>query len=487
MIKSLASDHSMRWKVFLFVVIFVILWFIGNWYSYPTDWDDGVYLCSTRALAAGHPLYSDVFFAQTPLSISFLPIAFTYAGSNELSIRIVALMFSLLSLGGIGLLAYTIIGRKGVIVAMTLQAIQLGRCGSLWTCQAELPAMSLGLIAVGLTVIKVVPSRPTMVLVGVAFSLGMLCKVWIAPYVIAIILAKLRFPKSNGPRKAWFVESLISLFYASVSGLITAIFVISFYDIQIMYDQAIQFHIDALSVFNNQRVENMYILSRYFLKFAGITALALFGFAFTCKQRRIGYWLFIWIASSLAFLLTHTPLFEHHALLLIPPWALCATVALIRIDDWCAKNQIGRSLVFLIFGMLVFIDGRPEGNGVEFIGNTSRTQIESLDRPVIQVIQALSKEDELVGGDDQRIIFQARRMSPPTLCDTSFVRIRSGYLTTQEAISAAKQCKIIVLGTDRLNLLPGFQSWFDSRFQLVFQIGSRSIYLRRETQGVFSN
>ena len=93
------------------------------------------------------------------------------------------------------------------------------------------------------------------------------------------------------------------------------------------------------------------------------------------------------------------------------------------------------------------------------------------------LINAATKPDDFVVSDQQMQAFRTGRLVPPDLCDTSIVRIKSGYLTTEQAIKAASNAKMIIFWTGRLEMLPGFQEWVRNHYRLAVQIDGRLVYV----------
>jgi len=63
--------------------------------------------------------------------------------------------------------------------------------------------------------------------------------------------------------------------------------------------------------------------------------------------------------------------------------------------------------------------------------------------------------------DDQFLAFAVGRLVPPSLTDTSFKRIETGFLRTADVVGALVEhnANEVLLGTGRLSSLPGFTDW----------------------------
>jgi hypothetical protein len=102
---------------------------------------------------------------------------------------------------------------------------------------------------------------------------------------------------------------------------------------------------------------------------------------------------------------------------------------------------------------------------------------------VAELIRNLTSPDEWIISDDQAMIFIAGRNVPPELCDTSFMRISSGYLGDDEAIYLAEayRVRVVVFWTGRLVQLKRFLEYVEANYRLIGVYDSgRRIYIRRE-------
>jgi hypothetical protein len=96
----------------------------------------------------------------------------------------------------------------------------------------------------------------------------------------------------------------------------------------------------------------------------------------------------------------------------------------------------------------------------------------------IRLIQEHTAPADFVVTDQQMQAFRAERRIPPSLCDTSTVRIQSGYLHTADAIQAAKDARMILLWTHRLDTLPGFADWVHAHYRVLREFDGKTIFLK---------
>src|SRR5512143_1440925 len=168
-------------------------------------WDEGVYLASARAVIRGAPLFEEVFSSQPPMFLEIVAGAFRLFGdTGEVGAR-VSLAFAILTLVCVSWIAWRLLGA----VAMPIAA--LGLLSKLFfeqaiTVEAEMPA--LGFVALALAILCPPGGRSAAALglAGVCFALGVLCKLWVAPYVLPVVLLLVLDPEPNASgawRPAW--------------------------------------------------------------------------------------------------------------------------------------------------------------------------------------------------------------------------------------------------------------------------------------------
>jgi hypothetical protein len=115
------------------------------------------------------------------------------------------------------------------------------------------------------------------------------------------------------------------------------------------------------------------------------------------------------------------------------------------------------------------------------------TRPESFDDE-IRLLTSLTGPSEFVIVDEPSVAFQARRLVPPNLVDTSMVRIRSRSLDADDVIAAAQQSDVraLFLFSDGLRTLKPFSTWVDDEF-VAIKINERrngkdrAVYLRRDS------
>ena len=80
----------------------------------------------------------------------------------------------------------------------------------------------------------------------------------------------------------------------------------------------------------------------------------------------------------------------------------------------------------------------------------------------------------------------APQNTPPELVDTTRVRMNSGELTPAQAeeVTSRPRVRAVLLATDRLANLPGFQVWVTQHFPTARDLGEgQLLYLRLSGPG----
>jgi hypothetical protein len=82
---------------------------------------------------------------------------------------------------------------------------------------------------------------------------------------------------------------------------------------------------------------------------------------------------------------------------------------------------------------------------------------------------AITAPDDFVLTDHPLAAFEARRLVPPWLVDTSGTRVDAGSLTSEVAIREASrfQPRVVVTWRRRLGKLDGFVNWLGQDYRLI--------------------
>ena len=466
-----------------------------------TDYDEGVYWQSLRAMAAGHPLFSSIFSSQPPLFlISEYPVYMLF-GQTLAAAR---LGVALLSLVGLVAIYWTgaALGRRGIgLVACLLLASDPAYFHESHILQADAPSVAIGILAVAVAAMASRSAGPKRrltlaVVAGLFIGLGMMLKLYdvvmIVPTAIllttplwkalapgAILTRPLpRVPGATFREAIWMLVALAGGVVAA-AGLVVLPFAASWSQ---FWQQAVQFHLAAEHAASQGLLFNIKLLIKdgqaYPLGILSVIAMI------DAWNRRS--WLILpsvlWLLVSVLLLLGQQPLFEHHLVLLSPPLALTGSFLLGR--GWLKVTPADRKVLTRIPRVVMIVAT------VCVIVSLSLTMrdlqganqpVTSTDAQMALALQGQTLRSDLVVTDDQYVAGLADRSVPPALVDTSTVRIESGYLTAAqlESIITRDDVRAILFASGRFNQIPGFRAWVASQFTSVATFGpGQTLYIK---------
>jgi hypothetical protein len=474
---------------------FAIVWQTGINSGYSHDYDEGVYLTSARMVAAGQPLFSSVFSSQPPVLVEMLALTFRLFGETVVTGRELIIFFSLITLGSVALIAAHWVNRYAAPLAIVALALALTFFKLSQVVQAEPPALAFALLAI----LAILRARQKswhsgwLIAGGMCFALGILCKLFIAPLIIPVSFLFLLSPQASGSSK-WKLEGM-NLNAASkcarrlmIFGLACGILIcvwLAFYDFGHLYDQVASFHLAMRNVFPLERSSNLQQIGELLRAEIGLTLSAILGLIILFRKNfLVATWLCIWIISVCIFALNHTPLYWRHLVLLLPPLALAAGASVLWVPDVWRRDWSRPLLLLLLLPLFNYKTGAGFGLSIKrdlktlSVGN----QLQEQNREVEKLIRQHTRPEDFVVSDEQIQVFLAGRRLPPQLCDTSFSRIRAGYLTDEQAIRASEGARMIIFWNGRLSQLSQYRQWVRSHFRTLPETedsgGLNEIYIR---------
>jgi 4-amino-4-deoxy-L-arabinose transferase-like glycosyltransferase len=460
-------------------------WHLGEPFSY--DYDEGVYLVSARLLLHGHRLFQQVFSSQPPLYLELLHAAFRSFGDTVAVGRGVSVAFAVAACALLAKASWDSVHPRAAPVAVVLCGTALSFFREARVCQAEMPALGLAVAAIASLASERRACRTRWQLgSGILFGLALATKLFVAPMVFPLLVMVLGPSGAHRSRAQRLRGGLLVLGSAGA----TAIAIASCFRTGDLYRQVVGFHLDARAPLSWWPAHHLW--SGFFLMEGLLAPLAAVGFT-SLALRRSGAttWSGAWLGTCAVFLWVHTPLFPHHFVLLVPPLALMGS-SVVSLGP-SAKWRL--PAVVLAITAVALLKAEPTDRGWR-LRPAPRTWARILSPPhasaeeqaVLKIAQ-LTSPGELVATDEQMLAFRAGRDTPTSLCDTSFVRIAAGSLTSDAAIRALSEVKVVVPWTGRLARLPAFIDTVRERFDLVLSVPvegvpERGIYVaRRRTAG----
>lgn len=148
---SMRAVHTDTWAALAVFVVATLLRL--NHLALPQDnYDEGVYTASLQALAAGHPLYAQVYCGQPPLFLLSLLPWYRLFGGTLFAARLGVVAYSLVGLAAAWWLGRMLGGRRSALIALALLAFDPLYLAQSRAVDAEAPALAAMLLAVALAV-----------------------------------------------------------------------------------------------------------------------------------------------------------------------------------------------------------------------------------------------------------------------------------------------------------------------------------------------
>lgn len=457
--------------------------------SYPNPWDhnEGVYFNSARLLARGEPLFTSVFSSQPPVFLKTLAWHFAAFGDTSPSGRVFMAGWGVLALSAMAFLSWRLFSAATAAwtVFIAASAYLFFRAGH--TAEAEMPAVALALVSMGLCLWA--SRRDSLGLAacaGSVFALALMTKVLVVPWLAAAGI--LLLPTAEG-RIAWggiFSRRSFARFLSFGVALATACAILfAAFDAKEMWCQAFFFHFDKRETTGEAMpaMANLAHMVRYLGRDIGIAALTLAGTAVIMRSGGVALvWWGALAASSLAFLLVHTPMAPNHVLLLCVCLAFAAAVG-----AQAATCLLSRKLPAMVAIVAVALfsqicveasmSGVPLAGGGVLTLNTVRnhakfpnSSVPDQDQRIIEYLRAHTRPDEPVVSDGHRAVFWSGRASPPFLCDITHERVLSGWLRDKDLIKHSTGVGTIVIQTGQLSRFPAFLQWVEENYDVALEV-----------------
>ena len=499
------TEPEERWQRLLFwlLVIALIITAIGTrlyQLGVPFDrdgYDEGVYWLSLRAMSAGHPLYSPIFYSQPPFFLLSIFPMYALFGSTLWSARLGIVFISLSGLLGAFLLGKALSGRVGAIAALLLVVVDPLFLAQSQRIEAEAPFAALSLLAIGLAFSwwNSPSGKRGMLLAaltGITVSLSILSKLLGVALLVPVALLM-----AARAWQGWSSRSAGNMFGRDTSGpyvamgvgiaacLITAAALIVPFagSWQAMWSGVVTFHTDAARALSSSQAGNSALVKTALVSWLGLAAL--YGTIAALLRRD---WralpLLAWLLVTLYLLWRQVPLFGHHLVALTPPLIALATIG---IADGTSFRQLfcraafSKVVTYLTWGAVLLMlltslmDARVDRVYYRDAGALAVNGQAQLEARIARDVQSALSPNQQIITDQQFIAGLANRETPPELVDTSMVRITSGYLTlTQlETIAARPQVQAVLFFSGRFSLPPvsAFHAWVAQRFHLLHNYG----------------
>lgn len=497
----LRMPRDTRWLLAVCVVAFLLrVWPLQG---VSTDYDEGVYWQSLRAMANGQPLFSGIFSSQPPFFLLSVYPLYLLFGQSLVAARMAIALISLVGVVAMYWTCRRLGGAWAGVLGALLLAVDPLVLAESHTLQAEAPAISLEILAIALAVASLGADNrrrhSLAALAGVVLGLGVMTKLFDIVAVIPVLAylaqpllpalggsrpvdAPVKLPAQSPLREVGFVWGAC-LGGALFAGLLVALPFAANWGVA--YDQVVRFHTVAATTSGGGLRGNLmaiaHVRSEYLLWLAALAGGVLAAWGRRWERAPI----VLWVLASVALLLQQQPLFLHHMALLAPPLVVLASgvvsaspVAGKRLAGSAHKIAVWSGRLALVIALVAVVGGAVVG--VKSDARAARSPSPQT-LQLAAALRVVTLPSDYVVTDDQYVAGLADRNVLPQLVDTSLVRIQSGYLTAGqlESLITSTDTRTILFSSGRFDQIPGFRAWVEAHFSAVAQVGDgRMLYIK---------
>jgi len=450
--------------------------------GFPHDYDEGVYSISAYMVLEGYRLFSDVFSSQPPLVVSTVAAFLLFFGRSVASLRLLSILSSIIAILASYLLSRRLAGPFGELLSAILLVASPQFLLASRTAMGEVPSIGLGMLSLYLFVGHLGSDRSSeAVLAGFTASLSCLMKLTgaylVLPMLVALFLRR---------------RSRIFLF---LIGFLVPMLVVPYFGIGKVFDQAFLFHLRKPATATP--LDRVGTAVSFLAADAGLLALSLVGGALCLGWGRFEESFLGLVAPFLlVMLVSYRSLFQHHLVVLISLLCVLAGIGFSHIVRFLSKGLPrtrratragGRTtlvalMLSLLMGFYLWNAPRLLSKKARIVAKTSPREI---DKQALSLVRSLSSSEDFIVTDEQSFAFSAHRRVPPALCDTSNMRILSGYLDSEAVIGCLREydVKVVIFWTGRLTKLKELVSYVRGNFRLVKDFGGgKKVYARGRDQ-----
>jgi 4-amino-4-deoxy-L-arabinose transferase-like glycosyltransferase len=464
-----------------FAVAFYLLWEVAHRGAY--DYAQGVYkidpadewrytACS-RLVEHGYALFTQVFSAQPPLLFASLAAGMRLFGDSISGARWVEIAFGLLGVICAAWISWLLAGAFAGGLTALLLALSPGYLAYSHTVEAEGPMMALVTLSLALTATyvrkgtKILPA-----LAGLALAAAVLMKLFAAVAILPsawLIYAD----RQNWDERRPAMLSLIVAACVPVGldfGLI--------HPAQ-QWDQVIRLHEQAAQLSIAGSLSPFQAIGQFLALDLGLSLLAASGLLALVIRRRWREAVFfcLWALGMVVMLLLFRPLFPHHPAILLTALGCTAGTGIgVATSSMTRPNRPATVVVAL--GALAYLALVPRLAHSDRHLLTARLHSTADDLAVY--VERHSAAGDLIAADDLAVADLAGRLVPPPLCDPSLVRLRSGYLSTRDLITATARyrARLVVPSFGIYRQVPGYMAWLDRHFRRLAGPDGTTIFTR---------
>ena len=480
-----------------------------------TNYDEGMYWSSLRAMVTGFARYNPIFHSQPPVFLASVYPLYLLFGQALPAARIATLLYALVAIVGGYFVGRALGGRWAGVATAALLALSPLFLGTTRILLPVAPALALGLV--GLACALAAPAqtgqrrRWLALASGIALGLAALTTFAAALTLLPALLylaapmftsmisrdGRVRMPQRDwlqvgaqeaGPDLLWFV----------VGALVAAILTLLPFVTRLpeLWNQTVVVPLEASRALDRGVGANLADLWAVFLN-QGLIWLALAALV----ALGLGVWRRAW-----TLLATHALAAGHRDL---PAGASPIRPKRHRLARGSAgrtgrtghraaggahvqslwpdqERERAQSPALVTYGVLIALSlALFTGAWISAADNIHATAA-TADTRILMAFSLATRTlpNDLVATDDPYVAGLAGRVITPEIVDTSHVRVAAGALTTQqlEAIITRTDTRTILFAGGEFDALPGFRAWTEANFTLAEDFGDgRALYLKQAT------
>jgi 4-amino-4-deoxy-L-arabinose transferase-like glycosyltransferase len=456
----------------------VLCWARGRFGFYE---DEGLNLLKAAAVAAGHPLYTEIYSDQAPLFTWAMAATMRIFGASVAVGGAVALVAGVLAWAGACAVARALGGRGAGLVCGAVLLALAPFLKFATTVVITTPALAAGLWSLHFALrARDGPTRLRSAS-GALLALACLLKLGTVYLLPVVVVAEGRF--GAAPR-GWMATTARWLAGFAVPIAVAALVC----PVRVMIPQLTEPHVAALAYYGDQAA----VMRRAMLLAPGMVVLYAAAAGAWLRLARTGrrhqaLVLAVWVGVVLCWLLVHRPIWAHHLPDLLVPLAVCLAAgatapgdpgplrsgapgaARLR-DRWARAAVAAVSLAGLAIHLGTYRYWR------RFYDNASEDALAG----VAERVARASRPDEWVMSDRPMIAFLTRRRSPPELVAVMRKRILAGGLDDGALVGAFARYRpaALALCTDLLEPFSSFQALLARDYEV-----QATVRLRRAETG----
>jgi 4-amino-4-deoxy-L-arabinose transferase-like glycosyltransferase len=480
-----------------------------------TNYDEGMYWSTLRAMVAGYARYQPIFHSQPPVFLASVYPLYLLFGQTLPAARIGAMLYCLVAIVASYVIGRALGGRWAGVATAALLALSPLFLGTTRILLPVAPALALALV--GLACALEAPAhtgrtRRWLALVsGVTLGLAALTTL---PATLALLPALLylaapmftsmisRDGRIRMPERDWLLvgaqEAAPDLLWFVLGALVAAILTLLPFVTRLpkLWNQVAVVPLEASRALDRGLAANLTGLWAAVLDqgvvWLALAALVALGLAIWRRAWTL-LPLLLWLLAVVIFLLAHHPFDALGVVWIVAPLAALGGQAIALLAAR-ASNRSGRiksanvrqSPALVTYAALIAL-------GLALLGSAWVSAVDNINASAatadVRILMAYTLAtrtlpNDLIATDDPYVAGLAGRVITPEIVDTSHVRVAAGALTTEqlEAIITRTDTRTILFAGGEFDALPGFRTWTEANFTLAENFGDgRALYLKQPT------